>query len=157
MSELTHFNDEGRAKMIDISEKPATLRKATACGSVHVSADTFALIMRGELKKGDVLAVAQIAGIMAAKRTSEIIPMCHPIALTGVDIDFCPEEERSVINIKATVCCKGETGVEMEALTAVSAAALTIYDMCKAVQKDIVIGNIRLLRKSGGKSDICTE
>jgi len=152
MPDLTHFNNEGRARMVDVSEKQTTLREATAGGTVCVSAETFGLIMRGEMKKGDVLAVAQVAGIMAAKRTPELIPMCHPIAITGVDISFFPDEKRSVINIEATVRCKGETGVEMEALTAVSAAALTIYDMCKAVQKDIEITSIRLLRKSGGKS-----
>jgi len=138
--------------MVDVSEKQATLREAMAGGTVFVNDETFGLIMRGEMKKGDVLAVAQIAGIMAAKRTSELIPMCHPIAITGVDISFAPDDKRSAIDITATVRCKGETGVEMEALTAVSAAALTIYDMCKAVQKDIEITNIRLLRKSGGKS-----
>ena len=138
--------------MVDVSEKQATLREATAGGAVIVNAETFGLIMRGEMKKGDVLAVAQVAGIMAAKRTSELIPMCHPIAITGVDISFAPDENRSVIGITATVRCKGETGVEMEALTAASVAALTIYDMCKAAQKDIEITDIRLLRKSGGKS-----
>jgi len=152
MAELTHFNNEGRAKMVDVSGKQTTLREAVAGGTVYVNAETFRLIMRGEVKKGDVLAVAQVAGIMAAKRTSEIIPMCHPIAITGVDISFAPDEKRSAIEITATVRCKGETGVEMEALTAVSATALTIYDMCKAAQKDIEISNIRLLRKTGGKS-----
>ena len=149
---LTHFNDDGRARMVDVSEKAQTLREACAGGTVFVSPETFGLIMRGEMKKGDVLAVAQVAGIMAAKRTPELIPMCHPIAVTGVDIAFSPDEGRNAIEITATVRCKGETGVEMEALTAVSVAALTIYDMCKAVQKDIEISNIRLLRKSGGKS-----
>ena len=153
MSGLTHFNDDGRARMVDVSDKRVTLREAEAGGTVFVNAETFGLIMRGEMKKGDVLAVAQVAGIMAAKRTPELIPMCHPIAITGVDIAFAPDAERSSIDITATVRCKGETGVEMEALTAVSAAALTIYDMCKAVQKDIEISNIRLLHKSGGKSD----
>ena len=152
MANLTHFNSEGRAKMVDVSEKQATMREAAAGGTVRVNAETFRLIMRGEMKKGDVLAVAQIAGITAAKRASELIPMCHPIAITGVDISFAPDEKRSEIGIKATVRCKGETGVEMEALTAVSVAALTIYDMCKAAQKDIEITGIRLLRKSGGKS-----
>ena len=152
MSNLTHFNDEGRARMVDVSDKQATLREATARGTVFVNAETFGLILRGEIKKGDVLAVAQIAGIMAAKRTPEIIPMCHPIAITGADISFELDAERNAIGITATVRCKGETGVEMEALTAVSTAALTVYDMCKAVQKDIEICNIRLLRKSGGKS-----
>ena len=152
MPELTHFNAEGRAKMVDVSKKQTTLREATAAGTVYVNAETFGLIIRGEMKKGDVLGVAQVAGIMAAKRTPELIPMCHPISITGVDISFAPDEDRSAIDITATVRCKGETGVEMEALTAVSAAGLTIYDMCKAVQKDIEISNIRLLQKSGGKS-----
>ena len=149
---LTHFNDEGRARMVDVSGKTATLREAAAGGTVFVNAVTFGLIARGEIKKGDVLAVAQVAGIMAAKRTPELVPMCHPIAITGVDIAFAPDPERSAIDIAATVRCYGETGVQMEALTAVSVAALTIYDMCKAVQKDIKISDIRLLRKSGGKS-----
>ena len=149
---MSHFNDEGRARMVDVSGKDITLREAEAGGTVFVNAETFGLIARGEVKKGDVLAVAQVAGIMAAKRTPELIPMCHPIAISGIDIAFAPDAERCAIEITATVRCKGETGVEMEALTAVSAAALTIYDMCKAAQKDIEISNIRLLSKSGGKS-----
>jgi len=149
---LTHFNDEGRARMVDVSDKDATLREASASGTVYVNPGTFELIMRGKMKKGDVLAVAQVAGIMAAKRTPELIPMCHPISITGVDIEFAPDAGRNAIGITATVRCKGETGVEMEALTAVSVAALTIYDMCKAVQKDIMISDIKLLMKSGGKS-----
>jgi len=153
MSNLTHFNNEGRAKMVDVSDKPSTVRKAVAGGSVIVNSETFKLITQGRIEKGDVLAVAQVAGIMAAKRTSDIIPMCHPIAITSVDISFSPDEESSVIDITATVRCKGETGVEMEALTAVSVAALTIYDMCKAVQKDIRISEIRLLSKTGGNSE----
>ena len=152
MSEFSHFNNEGRVKMVDISEKQVTDRSAVASGTVFVNAGTFELIMSGGIKKGDVLAVAQVAGIMAAKRTSDIIPMCHPVAVTGVDISFDPDETRNVIDITATVRCKGETGVEMEALTAVTAAALTIYDMCKAMQKDIIISDIRLLKKTGGKS-----
>ena len=152
MADLTHFNDDGRARMVDVSGKSATLREASAGGAVFVNSETFGLIMRGEMKKGDVLAVAQIAGIMAAKRTPELIPMCHPISITGVDMALTPDVERNAIDIEATVRCKGETGVEMEALTAVSAAALTIYDMCKAAQKDIEISNIRLVKKSGGKS-----
>ena len=138
--------------MVDVSDKKETLREATARGTVRVNADTFRLITRGEIKKGDVLAVAQVAGIMAAKRTPELIPMCHPIAITGADVGFVTDEERCAIDITATVRCKGGTGVEMEALTAVSVAALTIYDMCKAAQKDIELGNIRLVRKTGGKS-----
>ena len=138
--------------MVDVGGKAATMREAEAGGTVYVNEHTFGLIMRGGMKKGDVLAVAQVAGIMAAKRTPELIPMCHPIAITGVDISFSTDAERCAIDIRAAVRCKGETGVEMEALTAVSAAALTIYDMCKAVQKDILISDIKLLRKSGGKS-----
>ena len=152
MDEFSHFNCDGRAIMVNISGKFSTLRTAVASGTVFVSPETFDLIVHNNLKKGDVLAVAQVAGIMAAKKTSDIIPMCHPIAITGVDISFNPVEERSAIDITATVRCKGETGVEMEALTAVTAAALTIYDMCKAVQKDIKISDIRLLSKTGGVS-----
>jgi cyclic pyranopterin phosphate synthase len=152
MSELTHFNDQGRAKMVDVSAKDQTLRTAVAGGTVILSEETFNLVEAGRMKKGDVLSVAQVAGIMAAKRNAELIPMCHPIAITGVDIAFELDREKHTIDITATVRCKGETGVEMEALTAVSVTALTIYDMCKAVQKDIVIDNIRLLSKSGGKS-----
>ena len=138
--------------MIDVSEKQATGRSAVAGGTVYLNPETIKLITHGNPEKGDVLAVAQVAGIMAAKRTSEIIPMCHPIAVTGIDISFNTDEKRSTIEIMAKVHCKGETGVEMEALTAVATAALTIYDMCKAVQKDIKITNIRLLEKKGGKS-----
>ncbi len=152
MSELTHFNDQGRAKMVDVSGKDATLRTAVAGGTVIVNEETFRLIEAGRIKKGDVLSVAQVAGIMAAKKNADLIPMCHPIVITGVDIAFELDRERCMIHMTATVRCKGETGVEMEALTAVSVTALTIYDMCKAVQKDIVIDNIRLIHKSGGKS-----
>lgn len=152
MSEFTHFNEDGRARMVDVSDKAQTLRSATASARVLLNAETFGMVLRGEMKKGDVLAVAQVAGIMAAKRTSELIPMCHPIAITGADISFAPDEGTHSIGISATVRCKGETGVEMEALTAASTAALTIYDMCKAVQRDIEITELRLLRKSGGKS-----
>ena len=152
MAEFTHFNDSGRARMVDVSAKGDTLRTAVAAGRVLVNAETFRLIRTGGMKKGDVLTVAQVAGIMAAKRTSEIIPMCHPVALSGVDIDLTLNEADLAVEIQATARCTGATGVEMEALTAVSAAALTIYDMCKAVQRDIVIDYIRLLAKSGGKS-----
>jgi len=152
VSDLTHFNNEGRARMVDVSDKQITLREAVAGGTVQLNPETFKLVMHGEIKKGDVLAVAQVAGIMAAKRTSDIIPMCHPIVITGVDISFTPDEKNHSIDITATVRCKGETGVEMEALTAVSTTALTIYDMCKSLQKDIEISNIKLLRKTGGKS-----
>jgi cyclic pyranopterin phosphate synthase len=152
MSGLTHFNDQGRAKMVDVSGKDATLRTAVAGGTVIVNEETFRLIEAGRTKKGDVLSVAQVAGIMAAKKNADLIPMCHPIVITGVDIGFELDCRRHMIHITATVRCKGETGVEMEALTAVSVTALTIYDMCKAVQRDIVIDNIRLIHKSGGKS-----
>ena len=149
---LTHFNESGLARMVDVSEKAETLRTATAGAEVLVNKDTFELIKEGRLSKGDVLGVAQVAGILAAKKTSDLIPMCHPIQITGVDIGFELDEEKPSVSIKATVKCKGETGVEMEALTAVSVAALTVYDMCKAVQKDIEITGICLLSKTGGKS-----
>ncbi|MBD5160937.1 MAG: cyclic pyranopterin monophosphate synthase MoaC [Oscillibacter sp.] len=148
--ELTHLNDQGRARMVDVTEKGETFRTAAAEGRVRMSARTLELVRTGGTPKGDVLAVAQVAGIMAAKRTSELIPMCHPLRLTGIDIRFAYEED--AVRIRAEVKCRGETGVEMEALTAVSAAALTIYDMCKAVQKDMEIDNVRLCRKTGGKS-----
>ena len=149
---LTHFDDSGRARMVDVSEKAVTLRTATAEAKVRVNKETFELIKEGRIAKGDVLGVAQVAGVMAAKKTPELIPMCHPIQITGVDTGFELDEEEYTITVKAAVKCKGETGVEMEALTAASAAALTIYDMCKAVQKDIEITGIRLLSKTGGKS-----
>lgn len=149
---LTHLNKSGRATMVDISEKLSTKRVAVASGLVKLNSTTFDLVVNQGIKKGDVLAVAQVAGIMGAKQTSALIPMCHPISLTGVDIDFVLDDQNFTIEIIATTKVKGETGVEMEALTAVSLAALTIYDMCKAVQRDIEITNIRLLEKSGGKS-----
>lgn len=152
MGELTHFNEQGRAKMVDVTEKAVTHRKATAAGEVHMSPGTLEKIKAGTMKKGDVLAVAQVAGIQAAKHSWELIPMCHPLPLTGVDIAFALSDEPCMVEIAATVTCTGVTGVEMEALTAVSVAALTIYDMCKAIQKDMRITNIRLLEKSGGKS-----
>lgn len=152
MAEFTHFNEEGRAKMVDVGQKQETERSAVAAGRVLVNKETFEKIKTGGMKKGDVLGTAQIAGIMAAKRTWELIPMCHPLMLTGIDIKFNMNEAASAVEIQAEVKCKGVTGVEMEALTAVSAAALTIYDMCKAVQKDMVIDDICLLSKEGGKS-----
>ena len=152
MAEFTHFNDEGRAKMVDVSAKLATDRVAKATATVYLNRGTFDMVGEGRAKKGDVLAVAQVAGIMAAKRTCDIIPMCHPIALHGVDISFALDGEKCTIKIIAAARCRGETGVEMEAMTAATAAALTVYDMCKAVQRDIVIGDIMLLYKSGGKS-----
>ena len=150
MADFTHFNEQGRAKMVDVGEKPVTVRTAVAGARVLVNAETFALIRSGGMKKGDVLTVAQVAGVMGAKRTPDLIPMCHPILIDGVDLQLSLDEERCSVEILAAVSCDGRTGVEMEALTAVSTAALTVYDMCKAVQKDMVITDIRLLRKSGG-------
>lgn len=152
MGVLSHFNEKGFARMVDVTDKPITNRIASATGKVILAKETFELVKNGKLKKGDVLAVAQVAGIMGAKRTSESIPMCHPIIITSVDIEFELDEVNNEITIISTVKCKGETGIEMEALNAVSIAALTIYDMCKAVQKDIVISEISLKTKSGGKN-----
>lgn len=155
---LTHLNEEGRAKMVDVGDKAVTRRTAVAAGEVHMAPETLALIRSGGMKKGDVLAVAQVAGIQAAKHCWELIPMCHPLPLTGVDLSFSLQEDPCRVEIRAEVSCTGVTGVEMEALTAVSVAALTVYDMCKAVQKDMCIEHIRLLRKTGGKSgDYCWE
>ncbi len=150
MKEFTHFNEQGRAKMVDVGGKEKTARTAIAAGRVLVNRETFDMIKSGGMKKGDVLTVAQIAGIMGAKRTADIIPMCHPIHIDGIDMELTLDEERCSVELQAVVRCGGKTGVEMEALTAVSAAALTVYDMCKAVQKDIVISDIRLLEKTGG-------
>lgn len=150
--DLTHINHQGRATMVDVGGKDITVRVAEAEGSVYVNEQTFDLIKSGGHKKGDVLGTAQIAGIMAAKRTPDMIPMCHTILLSGVDITFELEEAPYRVAIRSTVKCLGMTGVEMEALTAVSVAALTIYDMCKAVQKDMHIDGIKLLSKTGGKS-----
>ena len=152
MADFTHFDESGRAHMVDISAKGDTVRTATAAGRVLVNAETFHLIRTGGMKKGDVLGTAQIAGIMGAKRTPDIIPMCHPSLLKGVEVSFALDEADLAVEITATARCTGATGVEMEALTAVSVAALTVYDMCKAVQKDMVIDSVRLLKKSGGKS-----
>ncbi len=148
--DFTHFNDQGRAKMVDVGEKPPTRRTAVAGARVLVSAETFALIRNGGMKKGDVLTVAQIAGVMGAKRTPDLIPMCHPILIDGIDLALSLDEERCSVEILASVSCDGRTGVEMEALTAASVAALTVYDMCKAVQKDMIITDVRLLEKTGG-------
>ena len=156
MTKLTHFNEQGRAKMVDVSDKETTVRTAVAASSITVNKDIYRQIVEGTNKKGDVFAVAQVAGIMAAKQTAMIIPMCHPLPLTGVDITFDwivdAHTERYEVSIKAEVKTAGQTGVEMEALTAVSATALTIYDMCKAAGKDMVIGPTMLLKKTGGKS-----
>ena len=148
--EFTHFNEDGKAKMVDVGEKGLTSRKAVATATVLVNTHTFSMIKTGGMKKGDVLTIAQIAGIMGAKKTSDIIPMCHPIMLDGLDLNIRLNQDKCAVEIQATVCCTGRTGVEMEALTAVSTAALTVYDMCKAVQKDIVISDICLLEKTGG-------
>jgi len=150
MPEFTHFNDQGRAKMVDVGGKPVSQRVAVAAGRVLVNETTFAVIRSGGMKKGDVLTVAQIAGVMGAKRTPDLIPMCHPILMDGIDLELRLDEARLSVEIRAVVSCGGRTGVEMEALTAVSTAALTVYDMCKAVQKDMTITDIRLVSKSGG-------
>lgn len=148
--EFTHFNEKGRAHMVNVSEKDETKRVAIARGLIKIKKETVDLIKDGLIKKGDVLSVAQIGGIMGVKKTSDLIPMCHNIFITGSDINFNIGEEE--IEIEATVSTVGKTGVEMEALTAVTTAALTIYDMCKAVDKDMVIENVRLIKKTGGKS-----
>lgn len=151
-NDFTHFDEHGNARMVHVGDKPETRREAVAAGRVLVNRKTFDLIRSGGVKKGDVLTVAQVAGIMGAKRTPELIPMCHPTALTGVELWLTLNEEMLSVEIEASASCIGQTGVEMEALMAVSAAALTVYDMCKAVQRDMVIDEIRLLRKSGGQS-----
>ena len=150
MQDFTHFNEQGRAKMVDVGEKPVSVRTAVAAARVLVNDNTFALIKSGGMKKGDVLTVAQVAGVMGAKRTPDLIPMCHPILIDGINLELHLDEQRCSVEIRATVSCAGRTGVEMEALTAVSTAALTVYDMCKAVQKDLVITDIRLVSKTGG-------
>jgi len=150
MADFTHFNEQGRAKMVDVGEKASSRRVAVAAGRVLVNEETFRLIEGGGMKKGDVLTVAQVAGVMGAKQTAQLIPMCHPIVLEGIDLQLHLDRDRLSVEIEATVRCDGRTGVEMEALTAVSTAALTVYDMCKAVQKDMVISDVRLLEKSGG-------
>jgi cyclic pyranopterin phosphate synthase len=153
---LSHLDASGRPRMVDVSAKAATAREATAAGSVYMAAKTLALVTAGKAAKGDVLTTAQLAGIMAAKRTHELIPLCHPLPLTGIEVSLAPDGKRNAIDIIATVRTTAQTGVEMEALTAVSVAALTVYDMLKAAQKDIRIGDIRLLRKTGGKSGAIT-
>ena len=150
MSDFTYFNEQGRAKMVNVGEKPVSQRTAVAAGRVLVNDNTFALIRSGGMKKGDVLTVAQIAGVMGAKRTPDLIPMCHPILMDGIDLQLRLDEARKSVEITTTVRCGGRTGVEMEALTAVSTAALTVYDMCKAVQKDMTITDIHLVSKTGG-------
>ncbi|WP_271810821.1 cyclic pyranopterin monophosphate synthase MoaC [Clostridium beijerinckii] len=152
--ELTHINEEGRARMVDVSEKIDTVREAVAIGTVSMKRETIERIKEGTISKGDVLSVAQVGGIMGAKNTPQIIPMCHPIMISGCDISFRIDVENNKIEITATTKTVGKTGIEMEALTAVSTAALTIYDMCKAIDREMVINNIMLVKKSGGKSGI---
>ncbi len=152
MTELTHLDEHGQARMVDVGAKAETEREAAATGRVRMKPETLRLLREGNLPKGDVLGTARVAGIMAAKRTSELIPMCHPLLLTKVAVDFTFDETASTVEIVSTVKCKGQTGVEMEALTAASVAALTIYDMAKAVERGMIIDGVRLLEKSGGKS-----
>lgn len=152
--ELTHINEEGRAKMVDVSEKADTAREAVAVGYISMKRETLERIKEGTISKGDVLAVAQVGGIMGAKSTPQIVPMCHPIMISGCNINFKMNFENNRIEITATTKTVGKTGIEMEALTAVSTAALTIYDMCKAIDREMVINNIMLVRKSGGKSGL---
>ena len=153
---LTHFDEEGRAAMVDVSAKAETERVAVAAGRVVMAPETLALIQAGEIGKGDVLGVARLAGIMAAKRTADLIPLCHPLALTSVAVDLAADPEACAVEITATCRLKGRTGVEMEALTAVSVAALTVYDMCKAVDRGMTVEAVRLLHKEGGKSGTWT-
>ena len=147
---LTHFDDEGNARMVNVSDKYITRSSATAGARVLINEDTFNLIKEGRIKKGDVLTVAQIAGIMGAKRTPDLIPMCHPVVIDGSDVHLSLNEDDKAVEIEATITCTGRTGVEMEAITACTIAAMTVYDMCKAVQRDIVLTDIRLLKKTGG-------
>ncbi len=156
MKKLTHMDESGRPKMVDITEKPDTHRQAVARGLVRMQPDTLELIKKGRMAKGDVLSVAQLAGIMAAKQTPDLIPLCHPLLIGDVGIEFNIDEKESTVEITTSVESTGKTGVEMEALTATAVAALTIYDMCKAVDRGMRIENIRLVRKSGGKSGTIT-
>jgi cyclic pyranopterin phosphate synthase len=155
---LTHLDEQGRVKMVDVGWKPVTDREAVARGSVQMQPDTLKLIVEGQVKKGDVFTIAQLAGIMGAKRTAELIPLCHPLPLNKVDVELEADEANSRVNITATASTSGKTGVEMEALTAVSVAALSVYDMCKAVDRGMQIGSVRLVSKRGGQSgDITLE
>lgn len=158
MSELSHLDEHGQARMVDVAHKPDTARSATARGQVRMRRETFEIVRLGSLKKGDLLAVAQVAGVMAAKRTADLIPLCHPLPLTSIQVELSLDEALPGVQITATVRTVGKTGVEMEALTAVSVAALTVYDMAKAVEKTMQIENIRLVEKHGGQSgDIVNE
>jgi cyclic pyranopterin monophosphate synthase len=149
---LSHIDDAGRARMVDVTAKDETVRVAVAKGRVVMQPETLRLLLRGEIAKGNVLTTAQVAGLMAAKKTSELIPMCHPLLLTGIDVELEPDEAANAVEITATVRTTGKTGVEMEALTAVSVAGLTVYDMCKAVDKGMQVDDVRLVSKTGGKS-----
>jgi cyclic pyranopterin phosphate synthase len=152
MAQLSHLDEKGRARMVDVSEKEITSRIAVARGTIHMRPETLELIRQGKVEKGDVFSVARVAGIMAAKKTWELIPMCHPLNITSVQITLTSENNPARVDIEASVRVSGKTGVEMEAMTAVAAAGLTIYDMCKAVDREMTIGEIRLVEKSGGKS-----
>jgi cyclic pyranopterin monophosphate synthase len=154
MKKLTHIDKQGRVKMVDVTEKPSSQRKAIARGSVHMKPETLRLIVDKKIPKGDVLCVARVAGISAAKKTGDLIPMCHPLNITAVNIDLTPDSRKNKIDIQAEVKVTGHTGVEMEALNAVSIASLTIYDMCKAVDKEMVISDIMLIEKRGGRSGL---
>lgn len=152
MGELTHFDDKGEAHMVDVGAKNETHRRATAEGVITMLPATFELVASGTAKKGDVIGIARVAAIMASKRTADLVPLCHPISLTHVSVDFELDRETSSVRCRATCECRGQTGVEMEALTAVQVGLLAVYDMCKAVDRGMVIGNVRLLEKAGGKS-----
>jgi cyclic pyranopterin phosphate synthase len=152
MAQLSHLDEQGRARMVDVSAKEVTSRIAIASGTIHMRAETLALILEDKIEKGDVFSVARVAGIMAAKKTSELIPMCHPLNITAVEIELTPQKDPVRVDIEATVRVSGKTGVEMEAMTAVAVAGLTIYDMCKAVDREMTLGEVRLVKKSGGKS-----
>ena len=152
MPKFTHIDDEGQVRMVDVTDKNPSVRTAIAGGTIHMNPETFKLIQNQNVKKGNVLETARIAGVMAAKKTSELIPMCHPLNITHIQVDFSPGASESCMGIEATVSAVDQTGVEMEAITAVSVAALTIYDMCKSSDKEMTISQIRLLKKTGGKS-----
>lgn len=151
-NDLTHFNASGEAHMVDVGNKDITTREGVADGRIYMEAETLKKIMEGSHKKGDVLGIARIAGIMGSKKTPDLVPLCHPIMITSVDVELTPEPEKNAVYCKATVRCNGQTGVEMETITAVQVALLTIYDMCKAVDRGMVISEVGLLSKSGGKS-----
>ena len=152
MAKLTHFNQQGEAHMLDVGDKPVSHRVAVAEGTIHMQPETLDLILQGKHKKGDVLGIARTAGIMAAKKTAELIPLCHPVSITSIKIELAPQKNNNAVYCRATTETRDRTGVEMEALTAIQITLLTIYDMCKAVDRGMTITDVRLLRKSGGKS-----